>query len=135
MKKWLAKKFKKGDHSSKNAENKEDVEGNDESSLVSLSLESVSPRKHSSDENLEGSAEEIKQSVQPSAVKRKKFNDENSSESEEVDDGTMKEKKTRRDSGSVDPYNLNRFAIEQIDCFDQAVREINTGRKRGCWMW
>jgi len=34
-----------------------------------------------------------------------------------------------------DPFNLNRYASKQRRCFDQALTEINRGRKTSCWMW
>ena len=38
-------------------------------------------------------------------------------------------------SSSDDPFNLRRFSDEQIDCFDQALGEIQSGKKRGHWIW
>ena len=37
----------------------------------------------------------------------------------------------------IDPYNLQRFVDAQDDdgTYDQAVLELNTGRKRTHWMW
>ena len=34
-----------------------------------------------------------------------------------------------------DPYNLDRFVEAQRGVYDQARREIRTGRKRSHWMW
>ena len=34
-----------------------------------------------------------------------------------------------------DPYDLNRFVDAQKGDYEQALREIRTGRKRSHWMW
>ncbi|HEV7339258.1 MAG TPA: DUF1810 domain-containing protein [Bosea sp. (in: a-proteobacteria)] len=33
------------------------------------------------------------------------------------------------------PYDLSRFVAAQADMFDDALAELQTGRKRGHWMW
>lgn len=38
-------------------------------------------------------------------------------------------------SGKLDPYNLNRFLSAQADNYDDALRELQGGRKRSHWMW
>jgi uncharacterized protein (DUF1810 family) len=35
----------------------------------------------------------------------------------------------------VDPFNLRRFLDAQATAYDQVVRELRTGQKRGHWMW
>lgn len=35
----------------------------------------------------------------------------------------------------MDPYNLNRFLLAQNDIFNQALQEIQAGRKMSHWMW
>ncbi len=38
--------------------------------------------------------------------------------------------------GAVDdPHDLGRFVQAQADCYEQALSEIRTGRKRSHWMW
>ena len=39
------------------------------------------------------------------------------------------------DLHSHDPYDLGRFLQAQADTFDQALREIESGRKSTHWMW
>ena len=34
-----------------------------------------------------------------------------------------------------DPFNLERFVIQQVDIFDHALAEIRAGEKRTHWMW
>ncbi|MBW3637459.1 MAG: DUF1810 domain-containing protein [Armatimonadetes bacterium] len=34
-----------------------------------------------------------------------------------------------------DPFNLSRFLEAQEDCYQQALLEIRSGRKRSHWMW
>jgi uncharacterized protein (DUF1810 family) len=38
-------------------------------------------------------------------------------------------------AGSSDPYDLGRFLQAQTDDYEQALREITSGRKRTHWMW
>lgn len=38
-------------------------------------------------------------------------------------------------SGSVDPFNLNRFVQAQKGDYEQALSEIKAGRKLTHWMW
>jgi len=44
-----------------------------------------------------------------------------------------------RDMGSIDreldPHDLHRFVVAQEGVFEQALREISSGRKRSHWMW
>ncbi len=35
----------------------------------------------------------------------------------------------------VDPHDLNRFVQAQQDCYERALSEIRSGRKRSHWMW
>ena len=35
----------------------------------------------------------------------------------------------------MDPFNLQRFIDAQASTYDQAVRELQSGRKRSHWMW
>jgi uncharacterized protein (DUF1810 family) len=35
----------------------------------------------------------------------------------------------------MDPYNLSRFVQAQEQTYDQALSELNLGRKRSHWMW
>ena len=35
----------------------------------------------------------------------------------------------------MDSYNLNRFLLAQENTYDQALREIQAGRKMSHWMW
>jgi len=35
----------------------------------------------------------------------------------------------------MDPYNLSRFVQAQEQTYDQALAELNAGRKRSHWMW
>ena len=35
----------------------------------------------------------------------------------------------------MDSYNLNRFLLAQEDTYDQALREIQAGKKMSHWMW
>lgn len=35
----------------------------------------------------------------------------------------------------ADPYNLDRFLKAQASAFDDALRELRAGRKRGHWIW
>ncbi len=35
----------------------------------------------------------------------------------------------------MDSYNLNRFLLAQEDTYEQALREIQKGRKMSHWMW
>jgi uncharacterized protein (DUF1810 family) len=35
----------------------------------------------------------------------------------------------------MDPYNLSRFVRAQEETYDQALAELNAGRKRSHWMW
>jgi uncharacterized protein (DUF1810 family) len=42
---------------------------------------------------------------------------------------------TQNATGTNDPYNLNRFVEAQHDNYEQALSEINSGRKRSHWMW
>ena len=34
-----------------------------------------------------------------------------------------------------DPFDLQRFVIQQVDIFDHALAEIRAGEKRTHWMW
>ena len=34
-----------------------------------------------------------------------------------------------------DPFNLERFVMQQVDIFDHALAEIRAGEKRTHWMW
>lgn len=36
---------------------------------------------------------------------------------------------------AADPHDLNRFVAAQAGTFDQALAEIESGTKRGHWMW
>lgn len=38
-------------------------------------------------------------------------------------------------TGANDPYDLRRFVQAQQDDYEQALSEINSGRKRSHWMW
>lgn len=41
-----------------------------------------------------------------------------------------------KDSGEIDdPYDLNRFVQAQEGAYEQALSEIENGRKRSHWMW
>jgi uncharacterized protein (DUF1810 family) len=42
---------------------------------------------------------------------------------------------TQSSGGTNDPYNLNRFVEAQHDTYEQALSELNSGRKRSHWMW
>ncbi len=42
---------------------------------------------------------------------------------------------TQNATGTNDPYNLNRFMEAQHGSYEQALSEINSGRKRSHWMW
>jgi uncharacterized protein (DUF1810 family) len=39
------------------------------------------------------------------------------------------------DKLAMDSFNLNRFLLAQENTYDQALREIQTGRKMSHWMW
>ena len=39
------------------------------------------------------------------------------------------------DKIAMDSYNLNRFLLAQVNTYEQALREIQTGRKMSHWMW
>jgi len=34
-----------------------------------------------------------------------------------------------------DPHDLNRFALAQSGCYEQALSEVRNGHKRSHWMW
>lgn len=36
---------------------------------------------------------------------------------------------------AADPHDLQRFVTAQADCFDDALAELQAGRKRTHWMW
>jgi uncharacterized protein (DUF1810 family) len=36
---------------------------------------------------------------------------------------------------NADPYDLNRFVLAQEDNYQQALSELESGRKRSHWMW
>jgi len=49
---------------------------------------------------------------------------------------------THEPAGASDPHNLNRFVQAQagdpkqaLGDYEQALREIRSGRKQSCWMW
>jgi uncharacterized protein (DUF1810 family) len=35
----------------------------------------------------------------------------------------------------ADPYNLERFVLQQVDVFPSALTEVRAGQKRTHWMW
>lgn len=43
--------------------------------------------------------------------------------------------RTRPESRSMDPYNLNRFVLAQGRIYPRALAELQAGAKMGHWMW
>ncbi|WP_234794148.1 DUF1810 domain-containing protein [Mycolicibacterium flavescens] len=40
-----------------------------------------------------------------------------------------------KSSASDDPYDLNRFVVEQNPVYDRVLAELRAGRKRSHWIW